>query len=272
MKQSGGRLQKYTEGVSALASPVRNDAPPAAVPLVTPAADHAAFAAAPISPRPLRADARRNYDALLTAASASFAEQGPEAPLEQIARRAGVGIGTLYRHFPTRESLMAAVVRETFEDLEQRASDGLDADDPWQSLAQWVRAYLAFASTKRGLVAGIVLLKEGDGEFGRLCDRMFAAVDALVVRGQAAGVVRTGVDGRDLLHLAGGIAHSAEHAGDPSLTDRLLDLALAGLHTEPDEHSVAASISEPIAVQVGAPVSVHVSVPISVPTSVRAGQ
>ncbi len=178
--------------------------------------------------RTLRADAQRNREGLVAAASAAFAEEGPEAGLESIARRAGVGIGTLYRHFPTRERLMAAVVQETFEDLRAQAGALGDAEDPRAAVETWMRSYLAFAKTKRGLVGGIVLLKEGQ-EFGGLCDRMFAAVDALLVRAQEAGEVRTGIGARDLLHLCSGIAHGAEVADDPGLADRLLDLALAGL-------------------------------------------
>jgi AcrR family transcriptional regulator len=215
------------------------------VPNVTPAADTPAPppSGAPAGPaatggvtglahgRALRADAQRNRDRLVAAASAAFADNGPEASLEDIARRAGVGIGTLYRHFPTRERLMAAVVRESFEDLRSRAAAGRGSDDPWGAVEGWVRSYLAFAATKRGLVAGIVLLKEEDDEFGGLCDRMFGAVDALVVQAQDAGVLRAGVRGRDLLHLCSGIAHSAEHSDDPALADRLIDISLAGLRT-----------------------------------------
>jgi AcrR family transcriptional regulator len=198
--------------------------------------------AAPVTPaatlpglpaRPVRADARRNHDLLLAAAGEAFAQHGPDAALDDIARRAGVGIGTLYRHFPTRESLMAAVVRGTLEDLRDRAAADAAAIDPWAAVEDWVRAYAAFAATKRGLIAGIVLLKEGDDQFAGLCDRMFAAVNTLVTRAQAAGVVRSGVSGRDLMHLAGAIAHSADNADDPDMPGRLLDLALAGLRLSP---------------------------------------
>lgn len=186
-------------------------------------------AALSLPERPLRADARRNHERLLAAAGEAFAAYGPDAALEDIARRAGVGIGTLYRHFPTRETLMAAVVRDSFERLRDRADAALLEPDPWTALEDWVRAYLAFAATKRGLVAGIVLLKETDDEFAGLCDRLFGAVDVVVRRGQQAGVVRAVVSGRDIVHLVGSIAGSADRSDDPQLPGRLLEVALAGL-------------------------------------------
>lgn len=226
---SGGGLRfypedgsEYTEGDSDLATARHDDD---VVTLPTPVGH-----VVPV--RPLRADARRNYDRLLTAAAAAFAGLGPDAPLEQIARDAGVGIGTLYRHFPSRETLMAAVVQDTFEQLQVRAADGLTAADPFAALEDWMRAYLAFATTKRGLVAGVVLLKEGGGEFAAICDRLFDALDDLVDRARAAGQLRVGVSGRDLLHLAGSLGNTAGNGGDPTMPERLLEIALAGLKSQ----------------------------------------
>ncbi len=184
--------------------------------------------------RALRTDARRNHAKLLVAASAIFAAAGPDAALEEIARRAGVGIGTLYRHFPTREALMGAVVREHILELTDDAQEALAAADPFEALAGWLRAHLAFSATKRGLVAGIVMLKQtGDSDFAAACDRMIAALEALVARAQAAGQVRAEVTARDVMHLIGAIAAGAERAADPEMAGRLLEVTLAGLRTGP---------------------------------------
>src|SRR5581483_10532344 len=106
----------------------------------------------PPSPaRPLRSDARHNYARLLSAAAAAFAEHGPDAPLDEIARRAGVGIGTLYRHFPTRQALLEAVFLDSIEALGAEAVALRDAADPGDALATWLRAVLVHNLTQRGL-------------------------------------------------------------------------------------------------------------------------
>lgn len=181
--------------------------------------------------RALRADAARNRERLVAVAFEAFAEHGPDAALEEIARRADVGIGTLYRHFPNREALMAAVVRDTFASLAARAAAGQGAVDPWAVLEDWLRAYQAFAATKRGLIAGIVLLKDGDDDFTGLCDRLTGSVDALLVQAQVAGVVRPGITAQDVLHLTSAIGQAGDRSGDPETSTRLFALALAGLRT-----------------------------------------
>src|ERR1700729_4527354 len=103
----------------------------------------------PEAPRPMRADARRNYDRLLSAAAAAFAEHGADdASLEEIARRAGVGIGTLYRHFPTRQALLEAVYRDQVDGMRAKADELLASDSPSGALAEWLHALSAFSSTK----------------------------------------------------------------------------------------------------------------------------
>src|SRR5579863_8630413 len=100
--------------------------------------------------RPMRADAQRNYARLLDAASAAFLEHGADdVSLEEIARRAGVGIGTLYRHFPTRQALLEAVYRDQVETLSARAEELLESESPEDALAGWMRAMVGFSSTKR---------------------------------------------------------------------------------------------------------------------------
>src|SRR5215467_9234162 len=113
------------------------------------------------TPRPadrgMRADARRNYEKLLTAAAEAFTESGADdVSLEEIARRAGVGIGTLYRHFPARQALLEAVYREQVEALRARADELLASGSPGEAFAAWLRALVAFSSTKRSLTSAMV--------------------------------------------------------------------------------------------------------------------
>src|ERR1700691_2583807 len=109
------------------------------------------------TPRPMRADAQRNYERLLSAAVAVFAERGADdASLEEIARRAGVGIGTLYRHFPTRQALLEAVYRGQVDAMRAKADEVLGFDSPSEALADWLRALSAFSSTKRSLTAALL--------------------------------------------------------------------------------------------------------------------
>src|ERR1700685_4463481 len=108
------------------------------------------------SQAPMRSDARRNRERLLTAATAAFAEHGADAPLEDIARRAGVGIGTLYRHFPTRVDLQAAVYRSQVETVCAAADEYMSSATPDQALAGWLRAMAAYLATKRGLSRALV--------------------------------------------------------------------------------------------------------------------
>ena len=217
-KQTGGSLRNYTEEGSVL--------PTASVP----------SADAHPSPdgRRLRSDAQRNHARLLAAAVEAFAEQGPDTSLEDVARRAGVGIGTLYRHFPTRHAIMAAVVRDRIEGLGESAEALLAAPDPWTAVTGWLRDQLDFGITKRGLVAAVVILKqEGEPEFLTACTRMVDAGGALVARAQGAGVLRPDARAADLLRLVSAIAGAAEQSPEgAALGHRLLDIALDGLRPQ----------------------------------------
>src|SRR6516162_4774667 len=108
-------------------------------------------------PRPMRADAQRNYARLLDAASAAFLEHGADdVSLEEIARRAGVGIGTLYRHFPTRQALLEAVYRDQVDALGARAAELAQSDSPAAALAEWVTALVTFGKAKRSLTTALL--------------------------------------------------------------------------------------------------------------------
>ncbi len=178
--------------------------------------------------RAMRADARRNYERLLAAAFASFAERGADdVSLEEIARRAGVGIGTLYRHFPTRPALLEAVYRDQVETLGALAGKLLAAESPSAALAAWVRALVDFSATKRGLIRELM----ADSPFIPVCKTVISeSSNALLERAQLAGVARTDVTGSDLARMAHGLVMAAEFGkDDPGLLDRMVSVVLAGL-------------------------------------------
>src|SRR5689334_18461894 len=145
------------------------------------------------APRRMRADARHNYALLLTAAAAAFAEHGPDAPLDDIARRAGVGIGTLYRHFPTRYALLEAVFLDSIEALGAEAEELLDAPSPGDALATWLRSLLVHNLTQRGLKEALMMA--AGSELASSCKtQMRAAGAALLARAQQAGAVRPDIE------------------------------------------------------------------------------
>ncbi len=184
------------------------------------------------APRPLRADARRNYERLLTAAGAAFAELGPEAPLEEIARRAGVGIGTLYRHFPTRQALLVAVYQESIEAICAEGEQLLAAPDPGDALNAWLRAILTYNISQRGLKEA--LMSEESADLVSACKVRMREVGAdLLARAQQAGAVRSDMEIGDLLRLVHSIALASEQtAGGTERAERLLSLMLDGLRRQ----------------------------------------
>jgi AcrR family transcriptional regulator len=186
--------------------------------------------------RPMRADARRNYQRLLDAAVAAFAEHGADdVSLEEIARRAGVGIGTLYRHFPTRQALLEAVYLDQVEALRVRADELLVTDPPGEALAAWLRAMAAFSSTKHNLTSALLATLGKNSDLMSACSKVIIeAAEALLGRAKQAGVVRQDVDARDLIRLVHGVNLATQHAAsDPGQADRLLGLVLDGLRPHP---------------------------------------
>ena len=182
--------------------------------------------------RAMRADARRNYERLLSAAVAAFTEHGADtASLEEIARRAGVGIGTLYRHFPTRQALLEAVYTDQVQALRVRAAELSRAETPGAALADWLRALVAFGSTKRSLTSALLETLDKDSELLSSCGAVLREVTSeLLERAQRAGVARTDVKGNDVLRLAHGVSMAADWApGDPGQAERMLTLVIDGL-------------------------------------------
>jgi AcrR family transcriptional regulator len=177
-----------------------------------------------------RADAARNRERILDAARAAFATRGTQASLDEIARAAGVGAGTLYRHFPTRDDLVQAVFVEGIETLQLQADELLDSDSPGDALAQWLRAQMVQGAACRGLGAEAMLamLDRPESE-PAVCASMRTSGAALLARAQGAGDVRADVDIDDLMRMMQAIEIAATESPDPASAQRLFDLVLDGL-------------------------------------------
>lgn len=175
------------------------------------------------SRRPHRKDAARNYDALLAAAREAFAEHGSEASLEDIARRAGVGIGTLYRNFPTRRHLFESVYADEVNTLVQVALEVAD-QEPWQALTAWLDRFAGYMVTKRAVREA---LNDESEIFAACRDSMYAAGGPLFERAQEAGEARKDMDFVDLLRMVSGITATA--FDDDAQRVRVLSIALDGV-------------------------------------------
>ncbi|WP_405514370.1 TetR/AcrR family transcriptional regulator [Streptomyces canus] len=175
------------------------------------------------SRRPHRKDAARNYDALLAAAREAFAEHGSEASLEDIARRAGVGIGTLYRNFPTRRHLFETVYADDVNTLVQVAQEVAD-QEPWQALTAWLDRFAGYMVTKRAVREA---LNDESEIFAACRESMYAAGGPLLERAQEAGQARRDMDFVDLLRMVAGITATA--FDDDAQRDRVLSIALDGV-------------------------------------------
>ncbi|MFZ0216378.1 MAG: TetR family transcriptional regulator [Candidatus Dormiibacterota bacterium] len=178
----------------------------------------------------LRADARRNRDRLVTVAAAVFAEKGVDAPLEEIARRAEVGIGTLYRHFPTRLDLVGAIYLDEVDALCGRADELLAQEEPLEALRAWLERWVQYVATKRGLARALQELRESQPDvLGSTHHRILSALQSLLRAAEAQGQVRPNVDPNDVLRALGGICMYGERMVDVEQTMRILDLLVDGL-------------------------------------------
>jgi len=140
--------------------------------------------------RPKRADARRNYDKVLAAAREAFAEGGESTALEEIARRADVGIGTLYRHFPSRQALLEALYVDEVEEVCRSAAE-LENAEPWEAFSGWIECLIGYVATKRALASELLNYLDHDASLFQVCRAsLFAAGEPLLTRGQDAGVIR----------------------------------------------------------------------------------
>ncbi len=182
--------------------------------------------------RPKRADARRNYEKVLAAAREAFAEGGESTALEEIARRAGVGIGTLYRHFPNRQALLEALYVDEVEAVCRSAAELEDAD-PWEALSSWLERFIGYIATKQALANELFNYLDRDAPlFKASRTALFEAGDPLLRRAQETGVVRPDVGIAEVIQMVMGIAKIP--TGDPSQNQQILRIALDGLRFRPD--------------------------------------
>jgi AcrR family transcriptional regulator len=181
--------------------------------------------------RPMRADARRNFERLIVAAREAFTEHGPEASLDDIARRAGVGPGTLYRHFPTRVALLEAVYRDDITRLSDRARELLAEKPVEEALGTWTMEQVEYVLRRRALAATLKTALDRDSRTLAYCKTtMREAADALLAPAKEAGLIRPEVTGSDLLRLVHGIGYASEYA--PEEAGRMLSYLLAGLRPQ----------------------------------------
>jgi AcrR family transcriptional regulator len=184
----------------------------------------------PISPivaLPKRADARRNYDKVVAAAKQAFTESGTDTSLEAIARQAGVGIGTLYRHFPNRQALLEAVYVEEVGRVCTNLDDLGDLE-PWDALATWLRRFVGYMVTKQALADALLEYFDREAQLFTACRAaMFAAGEPLLARAQTAGEVRADTDLAEIMQLVVGVAKLP--VTEPGQVEHLLEIVLDGL-------------------------------------------
>jgi AcrR family transcriptional regulator len=191
-----------------------------------------------------RADAVRNRERVLEAAKAVFGAGGPDASLEAVARRAGVGIGTLYRHFPTREALFEAVYRREVQQLGDLAEQLKSEAEPVDALRRWLRSNVEFVATKKGMSAALALAVQSSSELTAFSfDRLTKAVGALLDRAVAAGEIRADISPEDLLRALVGMCYMHDQPGWQKSVLRLLDVFVDGLCVQANVDKPTTSVS-----------------------------
>lgn len=192
------------------------------------------------SGRQPRADAVRNRERLLDAARAVFGNGDASASLEAVARRAGVGIGTLYRHFPTREALFEAIYRNEVERLVELAELLRVEAAPMDALRQWTRANVAFIATKRGMVAALAIAAHSKSHLTAYStDRLSGALGSLLARAAAAGEIRGDVSAEEFLRAVIGICYMFDKSDWQASVLRIVDVLVDGLKQQPGKAQVA---------------------------------
>jgi len=177
-----------------------------------------------------RVDAVRNRERVLEAAKKVFTAGGPDASLEAVAREAGVGIGTLYRHFPTREALFEAVYRREVQQLADLADQLKQQPDPVEGLRRWLRSNVKFVATKKGMLQALALAVDKNSElFAYSSDRLTHAVGGLLDRAIVAGEIRDDISAEDVLRALVGISYMHDRSGWQKSVLRLVDVFIDGL-------------------------------------------
>lgn len=180
-----------------------------------------------------RADAARNRDQLLAAATRILSDAESEMSMRAVAREAGVGIATLYRHFPTRESLVEAVYRDQVVRLTGGARELLAAESPDRALRRWMDLFGDWIATKRGMLDTMLsLIESGDLPHARTREELLAAVDLILEAGRSSGDLRTDVSAEEVVALIIGVFTVAHQAGRADEAARLLDVVLDGLRPQ----------------------------------------
>jgi AcrR family transcriptional regulator len=197
-------------------------------PIPRTAAEQGAEAASPL--RRLRADGQRNRERLTEVAKLAFAELGADVSLDEIARRAGVGIGTLYRHFPTRDAIVEAVYRREVEQLAGSAARLLGSLSPGEALHEWMRLFVDYIATKKVMASALGAIVASTPElYASSTGQITNAMVLLVDRASAAGDIRPNVDPNDLLRALVGFTYGNANPGWQASALRLIDILIDGL-------------------------------------------
>lgn len=179
-----------------------------------------------------RADAQRNRIRLLETAKAAFAEKGPGASLDEIARTAGVGAGTLYRHFPTRDALIEAVYRNETEQLVAAATRLAESHSPTGALREWLLLFVDYMATKHGIYEALNSIVGGTSElYSASTERIKRAIAKLIDRAVASGDIRRDLDPLDLLRALAGVANMSAGPDGKQAAKRMVDILIAGIRT-----------------------------------------
>jgi AcrR family transcriptional regulator len=183
-----------------------------------------------VAVRKPRADAQRNRARLLDTAKAAFAEKGAGASLDEIARSAGVGAGTLYRHFPTRDALIAAVYHNETEQLVAAANRLADTQPPMTALREWLRLFVEYMVTKQGMYPALSAIVGGTSDlYSTSTAKVKQAVADLTDRAVASGDMRLECDALDLLRALAGVAHAASGPQGKQAALHMVEILVAGL-------------------------------------------
>jgi AcrR family transcriptional regulator len=186
------------------------------------------------APRKPRADAARNRERVLEAAKTVFSAGGPEASLEAVARAAGVGIGTLYRHFPTREALFDAVYRREVDQMADLAARLQEEAEPVEALRHWMHAIVRLVATKKGMSAALALTAYKNSDLlSYSFERLTRAVGSLLDRAVAAGEIRNDIGPEDVIRALVGMCYLHEGPGWQKSVLRLVDVFIEGLRQQP---------------------------------------
>jgi len=180
----------------------------------------------------MRADAKKNYEQILTIARVVVANHGADASLREIARRAGVGLGTLYRHFPTREALLEALLRTDFDELTAMARELETASSPDKALISWLHDVVAWTGTYQGVVAVMMAaMEDTESALHSSCITMRTAGTRLLTRAQAKGLARTDMDGEDLFSLAAALAWLGDQPSSAPRAEHLFNIIASAILT-----------------------------------------